>query len=158
MRKLLNSPLIVAALCGLAVALLAASLWDSGHPSPYRSLADDISLPLAQSASASSIDSEAIAALAQSDLPRNPFARYEQAVALAAATVEEGMQRTIRVMAIWVQESVRYASLDGHIVKEGQPYLNTVVERIDSQGVWLVLGGERRLVRPGESWSYQYIE
>ena len=157
MRKLFNNPIFVAALSAAALAMLTYTLLDSPEKKRDSYLSDNIAMPMVQLEDARIIDTSAIASLAEEKMQRNPFAKL-QAVANTLEMGTQGLQLTIRVMATWVQEGIRCASLDGLILREGQEHKNIVVEKIEADGVLMSLGEQKRFVRPGESWTYQYIE
>ena len=171
MRKLLNNPFVSGGLALAAVALVAASLRDdkgarrSSQVPPVFEASTDYqpaegeALAALAPSSAAAFDADAIRELAPQSAARNLFAR--PAPAISAADTKEPREQvlataTLRVKGVWVQGGLRYVVIDDKTLSPGQSLDRVVVERIETQGVWIGHSGQSHFIKPGESWSYQY--
>lgn len=170
MKKFLNNPWVVGALCIVALITVYFRLFDKkSKPEPPITVAQvvPISPVVAESVPGVALSTEETAPppAALGALPvdvgwpekfgRDPFQPMRLVGLLKGQEFErddreeneEGRrptQRSLRLHAIFFEGSTRMAMINRELVKEGQPINEYVVDRIQQNGVWLTGGEEPR--------------
>lgn len=173
MRRLLNKPWFAAALAVGAVSICVHSLLDAGRR-PAR-----VAEALAQLSEVASDEDEAdgfgfrdaednslkavLAAVIVPERPFDPFGPREETSA-AATEFETGSEtaplpaETIRLAAIWMQESMKLALINGRICEAGTMIGSLKLETVDVDGVWISNRDGRAFLPLGATASYALPE
>ncbi|HWA24604.1 MAG TPA: hypothetical protein VG734_02940 [Lacunisphaera sp.] len=147
MRKLLNNPWIVTALAVVAVACAARSLWPArpegvaptipAAANPTETQAPDA---LPATAATAALSSDDLTNLTGTAVRRDPFAPASRTASVATATEKANPDfvETVHLSALWAQDGVTYAVMNGNIVRPGDEIGRLKIESASADGVWLV--------------------
>ncbi len=157
MRKLLNNPRFVIAMCILAGVLAWTSLKKEPLPTgngQVESSDAGFEQALPGGSAASLPPAEALRQLAAARTQRDPFASRAAAPATAVETVESPDQLdTARLAAVWTQNGRTLCIINDRIAEVGESFGRLTVESAGHDGVWLSHWKGRDFLAVGGSFT-----